>query len=140
LLALAPDFAYYSDKSFPFEPGERVVRKNSIVYSTEHGRMCPECGRPKDECACRGAGAALPLDGVVRVRREIKGRAGKTVTTVNGLPLRGYALEALASELKRKCGAGGSVKDGVIVIQGDNRNTVIPFLEDRGYKVKQAGG
>jgi translation initiation factor 1 len=116
------------------------MRKKSIVYSTEHGRMCPECGRPKDACACRGAGAALPSDGIVRVRREIKGRAGKTVTTVNGLPLRGNAMEALASELKRKCSAGGSVKDGVIVIQGDHRNTVVPLLEARGYKVKQAGG
>ncbi|MBN2201910.1 translation initiation factor Sui1 [bacterium] len=114
--------------------------KNRIVYSTDHGRMCPECGHPKSRCACRGASAAPPADGVVRVRREVKGRAGKTVTAVYGLPLRGGPLEALASELKRKCSAGGSVKEGVVVIQGDHRGTVVPFLEARGYRVKQAGG
>jgi translation initiation factor 1 len=116
------------------------VPEKTIVYSTEHGRMCPECGRPKGACACRGRSAAPPSDGIVRVRREVKGRAGKTVTTVHGLPLRGSALETLASELKRKCSAGGSVKDGVIVIQGDHRNAVVPILEARGYRVKQAGG
>jgi translation initiation factor 1 len=116
------------------------VSAEPIVYSTEHGRMCPDCGRPKAACACRAPAQSFPPDGIVRVRREVKGRAGKTVTTVNGLPLRGAAIEGLASELKRKCSAGGSVKDGVIVIQGDHRNTVIPFLEARGYRVKQAGG
>jgi translation initiation factor 1 len=116
------------------------VSGEPIVYSTEHGRMCPNCGRPKTQCACRSSTRAFPSDGIVRVRREVKGRAGKTVTTVNGLPLRGAALEALASELKRKCSAGGSVKDGVIVVQGDHRNTVVPILEARGYRVKQAGG
>ncbi len=116
------------------------MERNSIVYSTDHGRMCPECGRPKDRCACRGTSDAPPADGVVRVRREVKGRAGKTVTAVYGLPLRGAALEALASELKRKCSAGGSVKEGVVVIQGDHRNAVVPLLEARGYKVKKAGG
>ncbi len=116
------------------------MAKNSLVYSTDHGRMCPECGRPKDRCACRGASSALAADGVVRVRREVKGRAGKTVTAVYGLPLSGAPLEALASELKRKCSAGGSVKEGVVVIQGDHRNAVVPFLEAKGYRVKQAGG
>jgi translation initiation factor 1 len=74
------------------------------------------------------------------VRREVKGRAGKTVTTIEGVPSKGDALEKIASELKRRCSAGGSVKDGVIVLQGDHRKTVVPMLEEKGYRVKIAGG
>jgi len=79
-------------------------------------------------------------DGVVRVKREVAGRRGKPVTTIHGLPLASDALEALASELKRRCGCGGSAKQGVIEIQGDHRDTVIAELEARGYTVKRAGG
>jgi translation initiation factor 1 len=126
-----------------------------LVYSTEFGRACPECGRPVDECICpRGRAAksaagdgegsdAAPADitgGTIRVRRETKGRGGKTVTTISGVQLQGAALEALASELKRRCGTGGSVKDGVIVIQGDNREKAAAALQAYGYKVKLAGG
>jgi translation initiation factor 1 len=76
----------------------------------------------------------------VRVRRETKGRRGKTVTTIDGVPLADEALRGLAAELKRRCGTGGSVKDGVIEIQGDHRDILVADLEERGYTVKRAGG
>jgi translation initiation factor 1 len=95
-----------------------------------------------EHCACRkGRAPAAPAgDGVVRVRREIAGRRGKPVTTVTGVPLREADLRELASELKRRCGSGGSVKDGVIEIQGDHREAIVPWLEARGFRVKLAGG
>jgi translation initiation factor 1 len=74
------------------------------------------------------------------VRREVKGRRGKTVTSIEGIPLPEDELRLFASELKRLCGTGGSVKDGVIEIQGDHRDTLIAALESRGYTVKRAGG
>ncbi len=79
-------------------------------------------------------------DGIVRVRREVKGRRGKSVTTIEGLPQAEEGLRALASELKRLCGTGGSVKDGVIEIQGDHRDEIVADLQARGYTVKRAGG
>jgi translation initiation factor 1 len=77
---------------------------------------------------------------VVRIRREIKGRKGKGVTTVSGVPLDADALKRLAARLKRSCGTGGSVKDGVIVIQGDHRAAIQEYLQDHGFKAKLAGG
>jgi translation initiation factor 1 len=79
-------------------------------------------------------------DGVVRVRREISGRRGKPVTTIAGVPLAEDGLRELAGELKRRCGSGGTAKDGVIEIQGDHRDAVIAVLEQKGYTVKRAGG
>ncbi len=79
-------------------------------------------------------------DGIVRVRRETSGRGGKTVTTIAGIPLASDALAALASELKRACGTGGTVRDYVIEIQGDHRAPIVAQLELRGYTVKLAGG
>jgi len=79
-------------------------------------------------------------DGIVRVRRETSGRGGKTVTTIAGVPLASDALAELASELKRACGTGGTVRDYVIEIQGDHRPTIVAQLEKRGYTVKLAGG
>ena len=78
-------------------------------------------------------------DGIIRIRRETKGRKGKTVTTVFGFDLNDQALKIFAKDLKWHCGTGGSVKDGVIVIQGDHRDTVKGFLEGKGFKVKVAG-
>jgi translation initiation factor 1 len=77
---------------------------------------------------------------VIRVRRETKGRGGKTVTTVSGVPFAGEALRDMASELKRRCGTGGTVKDGVIEIQGDHRETIVAELSRRGFNAKSAGG
>jgi translation initiation factor 1 len=102
--------------------------------------MCPHCGLPQKRCACRESPRAPRGDGVVRVRRETQGRKGKTVTTISGVPLPDDALGALAGELKRRCGTGGSAKDGVIEIQGDHRDVLVAELESRGYTVKRAGG
>lgn len=115
-------------------------RGDRTVYSSESGRMCPLCGRPAARCVCRANPRAPSGDGIVRVRREVKGRRGKTVTTVSGVPLPDAELRALAAELKRRCGTGGSSKDGVIEIQGDHREVLVAELETRGYSVKLAGG
>jgi translation initiation factor 1 len=111
-----------------------------IVYSTESGRMCPECGRPVDSCTCDASNANRAGDGIVRVRREVKGRKGKTVTSIDGLCLRDDELSRLAARLKKKCGTGGSVKEGIVLIQGDHRETVVSLLEQEGFTVKLAGG
>ena len=111
-----------------------------LVYSSAGGRVCPHCGLAQAKCVCRKSPRAAQGDGVVRVRRESKGRRGKTVTTVTGVPLPESELRALASELKRLCGTGGSAKDGVIEIQGDHREELCAELESRGYSVKRAGG
>lgn len=112
-----------------------------LVYSTEAGRMCPACRRPVAQCACRKAAAAVPAgDGIVRVSRETKGRGGKAVTLARGIPLDEAALAALGKELKAACGCGGTVKDGVVEVQGDHADKLIALLQQRGYKVKRAGG
>ena len=110
------------------------------VYRSDRGRVCPGCGMPAARCQCRRSKAAAPGDGIVRVGRERKGRRGKPVTTISGAPLDAGGLRALASELKRHCGSGGSAKDGVIEIQGDHREALIPLLEARGWRVKRTGG
>jgi translation initiation factor 1 len=115
-------------------------RDDSVVYSSAHGRMCPNCARSAAACVCRKSPRAPQGDGKVRVRREVKGRRGKTVTTIAGVPLASDALRALAAELKRRCGSGGSVSDGVIEIQGDHRDILVAELESRGYRVLRAGG
>ncbi len=104
--------------------------------------MCPGCGKPAAECVCRElASAAVPAgDGVVHVSRETKGRKGKGVTLITGVPVDEDKLRALAKQLKRRCGAGGTVKDRVIEIQGDHRNLLIAELQKQGYTVKRAGG
>ena len=111
-----------------------------MVYSSEHGRMCAECGKPEARCGCGQRGARPRGDGVIRVRREKKGRRGKTVTTVRGLPLDRSELAVLAAELKRRCGSGGSVVSDVIEIQGDHCDALIEALAERGYAAKRAGG
>ena len=110
------------------------------VYSTERGRICLICGRPVGECICSKKPARPAGDGVIRVALEKKGRGGKTVTVVTGLALADEALRDLASDLKRRCGTGGTVKDGVIEIQGDHRDTLIAALKEKGMKAKRVGG
>ena len=110
------------------------------VYSSHHGRICPNCRRPVARCTCRAAPRAPTGDGVVRVQRETRGRGGKTVTTVTGVALSSGPLRELAGELKRICGSGGTVKAGVIEIQGDHRDHLLAALKTRGYEVKLAGG
>ncbi|HTP66161.1 MAG TPA: translation initiation factor Sui1 [Geobacteraceae bacterium] len=115
--------------------------KNSVlVWSSEVGRICPGCGKAASACVCRKQTARPAGDGVVRVRRESKGRGGKTVTVVSGLPGDDAALKVLAGELKRRCGTGCSVKDGNIEIQGDFCDLLMAELAKRGFTVKRAGG
>jgi translation initiation factor 1 len=111
-----------------------------MVYSTERGLVCPKCRVPVAKCRCAKKESASAGDGVVRIRRETKGRGGKTVTAVSGVSLGEDALRDLASDLKRRCGTGGTVKEGVIEIQGDHRETVAAELTRRGYTTKLAGG
>ena len=110
------------------------------VYSTDGGRLCPQCLRTVANCICGNSKPAATGDGIVRLHRETKGRGGKAVTLIKGLPLSGEALKALASQLKKKCGVGGSLKDDIIEIQGDQRELLKGELEKLGYAVKIAGG
>jgi len=114
--------------------------RGGLVYSSQHGRMCGACGRPAAQCACRKGKAVPSGAGVVRVGRETKGRKGKGVTVVTGVPLTGDALDALGSQLKRLCGSGGTVRDGVIEIQGDHRDLLVAELAKHGWTVKRSGG
>lgn len=110
-----------------------------LVYSTDAGRHCPDCGQQVDACTCKQQ--VIPEgDGIARVRRESKGRGGKTVTTVTGVPLPLDQLKELASALKRRCGTGGALKDGVIEIQGDHVELLIGELTRQGFKAKKSGG
>lgn len=114
--------------------------KNSgIVYSTEFGKMCPACGCPVNQCTCRKKTRAVVNDGIVRVSRETKGRKGKGVTVISGVPLDAEEIKKLGKTLKKKCGTGGTVKDGIIEIQGDHRDFLIPELEKNGWTVKRSG-
>jgi len=112
--------------------------RSSTVYSTEQGRMCPACGKAVAACICKSLKApAAQGDGVARVGRETKGRGGKVVTLVRGLALDSNALAALGKELRSACGSGGTVKDGVLEIQGDHVNRVAELLAGKGWPVKR---
>ena len=112
----------------------------NLVYSTGVGRLCPQCLRAVTACVCKGATKPKHGDGNVRVSRETKGRAGKGVTLVSGVPLSEAELAELATRLKKRCGTGGTVKDGVIEIQGEHRDTLVAELTKLGFKAKKAGG
>lgn len=116
--------------------------ENRTVYSTEHGRVCPNCGKPLQYCQCKKKkeSSSVKQDGIIRLRLERKGRGGKSVTLVEGFPNNDDLLKELAKELKRHCGVGGSVKNGIIEIQGDVRDSALPLLRGKGYVVKKAGG
>ena len=117
------------------------IPSSHLVYSSESGRICPKCSRPVADCVCRKQKAfTLPSDGVVRVGRETKGRKGKGMTLITGVPLPAEELKKLAKELKQKCGTGGTVKDSVIEIQGDHRDVLIELLKAKGWTVKRSGG
>jgi translation initiation factor 1 len=109
------------------------MAESTRVYSTADGDL-----REAASTGNAGRASATPDDGIVRVSRETSGRRGKTVTVVRGLPLRD--LDAVTSDLKRRCGSGGSAKDGVVEIQGDHRAKVVARLEGQGYPVKLTGG
>jgi len=118
----------------------RKPGSGGLVYSTDGGRMCPGCRRPLAECRCATATARPAGDGIVRVSRETQGRGGKAVTLIRGVALDDAALVALGKRLKAACGSGGTVKDGVIEVQGDHCERVIESLRKEGWVVKRAGG
>lgn len=116
-------------------------QKNSrLVYSTDSGRLCPQCHRPVAGCVCGKNRPASIGDGIVRLQRETKGRGGKAVTIITGLGLAEPELKLLAKAMKQKCGVGGALKGENIEIQGDQRQLLKSELENRGYTVKIAGG
>jgi translation initiation factor 1 len=126
-------------KPSPPSPAQR----STLVYSTEAGRICPECREAIGACACKALKAAFLKekgDGVVRVSRETHGRGGKAVSLIKGVPLGDAQLLALGKELKAACGSGGTVKAGVIEIQGDHVALLLQRLAGRGWVVKRAGG
>lgn len=111
-----------------------------LVYSTEKGRLCPDCAEPIAGCRCRRKTAAPQGSGLVRVGRQTQGRQGKGVTVITGLPLPEEELRQLAKELKARCGSGGSLKDGAIEIQGEHRDRLVEELKKRGWDAKRSGG
>ncbi|MCD6186520.1 MAG: translation initiation factor Sui1 [Desulfuromusa sp.] len=112
-----------------------------LVYSDETGSTCPKCGQLLRKCRCNNKPAnSVKSDGIVRIQRETKGRKGKGVTLITGIPLVGDELKSLAKTLKQKCGTGGTIKNGVVEIQGDHRDLILNLLEDKGWTVKKAGG
>ncbi|WP_227246738.1 translation initiation factor Sui1 [Paraburkholderia caribensis] len=115
--------------------------KGGLVYSTDGGRMCPECRQVLAECVCKAAARAQPVgDGVARVTLVTRGRGGKSVTIVKGLALDPLALALLGKQLRTACGSGGTVKDGVIEVQGDHCERIIEALRKDGHTAKRAGG
>ena len=112
-----------------------------LVYSTGFGRICPSCGKQSDKCKCnKKKNSPTKGDGKVRVERSTKGRKGKGVSLIRGVPLEGVRLKELAKKLKQKCGTGGTIKNSVIEIQGDHRDILVEELNKLGYKAKKAGG
>lgn len=111
-----------------------------LVYSTDAGRMCPTCRHALAACVCRSKPAGPVGDGRVRVGRETKGRGGKCVTVVRGLPVTAAELDALGKQLRAACGSGGTAKDGVLEIQGDHVERVMAWLQQQGHQPKRTGG
>lgn len=115
-------------------------RDGGLVFSTEQGQTCPLCRQSSIKCCCRDKTVVAGSDGIVRVSRETKGRKGKGVTKITGLMLAPEALKEIALVMKKKCGGGGTIKDGVIEIQGDHREMLMTALSEQGYQVKCVGG
>lgn len=118
----------------------KTHKRKGLVYSTDQGRICPGCGHPIKKCCCSDESVPPRGDGVVRISRQTKGRKGSGVTIVSGLPLAEKDLKDLAKKLKTKCGSGGTVKNGLIEIQGDHRRMLLDVLKSLGYTTKLAGG
>jgi len=109
-----------------------------LVYSDEIGPNCPKCAKSLKNCVCQPE--KIQLNAQIRVERQTKGRKGKGVSLISGLPLTEYELKELAKELKQKCGCGGTVKNNIIEIQTDQRDLLIEELHKKGYQAKKAGG
>lgn len=113
---------------------------NPLVYSTDQGRIKPADSPAPNTKKANPTKNGLKNDGIIRIQRETSGRKGKGVSVIFGLDLDEAALHKLAGELKKRCGCGGSVKDGAVEIQGDKRDLLKSLLEEKGFKVKLAGG
>jgi translation initiation factor 1 len=114
--------------------------RSITVYSSERGRICPGCGQPTGKCNCRKQVVLPKGDGTARVSRSTKGRGGKCVSRITGLQIEAGELNKLAKHLKQKCGSGGTLKEGVIEIQGDHREQIVKELTNLGYMAKLSGG
>jgi len=114
----------------------KQIKNSGLVYSTETGRICPACSRPVAGCQCRTLCDKVKADGRVRISLATKGRKGKGVTLISGLPLDEIALKTLAKKLKLRCATGGTVKGGIIEIQGDHRELLLAELKTLGYGIK----
>lgn len=119
-----------------FCPMHTKFNASRLVYSTEVGRTCPGCAQAKTACICKKKEAQPPPHQKISVALEKKGRAGKTVTVIKGIPLDAAALSALGKEFKAACGSGGTVKDGVIEIQGEHRARMLELLAAQGWLSK----
>jgi translation initiation factor 1 len=124
------------------------MNKSKLVYSTEFGRICPECSKPVSACVCKknksnemkGTLRHYPDDGIIRIMRETKGHGGKTVTKLSNISIDNNLLKELVKQLKNRCGTGGTIKDDEIIIQGDHRQAILDELIGQGYRAKIAGG
>ena len=114
-------------------------QNDGLVYSTDYGRMCPECQEMIQKCRCKDNSNKVLGSGKIRIRKESKGRGGKTVTIIEGLPENASSLESYCKELKRICGSGGTVKDGNIEIQGEHGPKLLPVLQKKYKDVKLSG-
>ena len=115
-------------------------KSTRLVFSTETGSRCQQCLRPLMKCVCGEARPQANADGIARIRRETKGRGGKAVTVIDGLPVPTPELKEIAKRLKQRCGVGGAVKEGCIEIQGDQRTVCLETLTGLGFTCKLAGG
>ena len=115
-------------------------REGGLVWDSEIGEVCPGCAQPIASCACAANSSAPTGDGIVRIELDRKGRNGKVVTVLRGIPGSVEELSKLAKDLKKRCGAGGKFANGAIEIQGDRRDALIEEMKRRGFTVKRAGG
>lgn len=123
------------------------MTKSKLVWSSESGRICPECSKPVSSCSCKKKNnnkakkqaRIYPDDGIIRIMRETKGHKGKTVTIIGNTP-KDINLKELAKKLKTLCGTGGSVKNSEIIIQGDHRQVILNAIIKQGHRAKLIGG
>ena len=116
------------------------VHDSQPVYSTDGGRLCPQCKRQLVKCVCGNARPRAVGDGVVRIRRETKGRGGKAVTVISGIPEHPDTLKTICKQLKQRCGVGGALKGDTLEIQGDQRTGCQEHLRKMGYEVRLSEG
>ena len=116
------------------------MKNSRSVYSTEVGKLCPDCGKAVQDCVCAQGVLNSEGDGVIRISRQTKGRKGKGVTLITGYQGTEAELKILGKQLKQLCGTGGTVKNGIIEIQGDVRHKIAESLKASGHQVKLAGG